>query len=376
MKKVFMFLGVLLVIMSIFQLNYSNAGKLPGIITWTSYDVGSSGYVQAAAIGDALMRKANVKLRVIPAGTDIGRITPLKSGMVDFSLTGIGSHFAWRGILDFASYTWGPQKLRQIWQVLPYGMSLVTAADANIKTPADVKGKRVAYIPGAPALNTSVEGFLAFANLTWDDVKKVLFGSYGAALKGLVEGKVDAEFTTGTASRLHELESSPRGIYWPPFPCSDKEGWKRLQKVAPYFGCDIIKTAVGLKKPTELPNYPYPTLVTYEKQSEEFVYNLTKAIYENYDFYKKIHPSMKGWEMKRAIRPPGMVPFHEGAVKFFKEIGAWTEGLEKYNKQTIEKEKARIAAWEKSKEKAIEDKISAKKFKGIWMKAEKAITTQ
>ena len=88
---------------------------------------------------------------------------------------------------------------------------------------------------------------------------------------------------------------------------------------------------------------------------------------------KNIHPSMKGWEMKRAIRPPGMVPFHEGAVRFFKEIGAWTEDLEKYNKRTIEQESARIAAWEKSKEQAIENKISAKKFRKVWIKAEKEI---
>lgn len=351
--------------------SHSDAESLPKLITWTAYDVGSAGFTQAAAVGDALMKKFKTKLRVIPAGTDIGRLTPLKSGMAHFALTGIGTHFAWRGIYDFASYTWGPQRLRVLWQTIPLGgCGLATAKDANIKKIADLKGKRVAWIPGAPALNVAHTAFLAFANMTWDDVKKVPMSGYGAAMKGLIENKIDAELSVGSASRLYELESSPRGLYWVPFPCGDKEGWARLNKIAPYFGCGVISGGAGQPEPFEGPTYPYPTLITYPERGEEYVYLLTKAIYEAYDLFKDTHPALTGWEMKKAIRPPAMAPIHSGAVRFFKEAGAWTAALEAWNSKALAQEKSRLKAWEKAREEALEKKISAKKFKKYWMDIE------
>ena len=349
----------------------SNAGTLPKLITWTAYDVGSGGYLQAAGVGDALMKRADVKLRVIPAGTDIGRLTPLKSGMADFALSGIGKHFAWRGIYDFASYSWGPQPLRQLWQVMPVGgMPLATTKSANIKTLADLKGKRLPWIPGAPALNVSMTAFLAFGDLTWDDVKKVPMGSWGAATNGLIDGKIDAFFQTGTAAKMYELDASPRGLYWTPFPCDDKAGWARMNKIAPYFGCAVITGAAGLTEPRELPNYPYPVLVTYPEKDKEYVYLLTKAIYEAYDTFKDTHPSMAGWEVKIAIRPPGLTPYHEGAVKFFKEVGAWSQELEDYNAKALAQEEKRMKLWSQTREEALEKKISEKQFAELWMERE------
>ena len=75
---------------------------------------------------------------------------------------------------------------------------MVTAKEAGIKTPYDLKGKRVFWIPGAPAHNITNTAFLAFANLTWNDVKKVEYPSYAAAARGMVEGTCDAGFNTGT----------------------------------------------------------------------------------------------------------------------------------------------------------------------------------
>ena len=363
MKKafyLFMVLALSLTLTGMLSVD-SNAEKLPKLITWTAYDVGSTGYLQAAAVGDALTEKSNVKLRVIPAGTDIGRLTPLKSGMADFALTGIGAHFAWRGLYEFASYSWGPQKLRQIWQVLPIGgMPLATAKDADIRKVADLKGKKIPWIPGAPAVNVGNTAFLAFANLTWNDVEKVPVGSWGTATGGLIDGKVDAMFMTGTSAKMYELEASPRGLYWPEFPCDDKAGWARLNKVAPYFGCYRTSKSAGLKEVRELPNYPYPVLVTYPEKDAEYVYLLVKIIHKAYDAFKGTHPAMTGWDMKTAIRAPVVVPYHEGAVKYFKEVGAWTPELDKSNKKALEQEKRDLSCGKKPVERESKIKFQTK----------------
>ena len=52
-------------------------------------------------------------------------------------------------------------------------LTVVAAKDSGIKTAADLKGKRVAWVIGAPSLNQNIAAILAFANLTWDDVKRV-----------------------------------------------------------------------------------------------------------------------------------------------------------------------------------------------------------
>ena len=57
---------------------------------------------------------------------------------------------------------------------------------------------------------------LAFAGLTEKDVKIVEFASYGAMWKGIVNNDVDAAYGTTITGPAKELETSPRGIVWPP----------------------------------------------------------------------------------------------------------------------------------------------------------------
>jgi TRAP transporter TAXI family solute receptor len=126
--------------------------KLPETLTWTAYDVGSGGYNQAVAIGNALKNKLGVNLRVLPGKNDISRNIPLRDGKVPFSANGIGgSYLAQEGVYEFGARTWGPQAVRSL--ILNNSdalLTIVTAKDANILTAADLKGKRVAWVSVRP----------------------------------------------------------------------------------------------------------------------------------------------------------------------------------------------------------------------------------
>ncbi len=147
--------------------------KLPDPITWTAYDVGSGGYNQAVAIGNAIKNKLQVNLRVLPGKNDVSRTAPLRDGKVPFSANGVGgSYLAQEGVYEFGAKAWGPQPVRAL--LINSGdalLTIVTAKDANIKTMADLKGKRVAWVVGAPSLNQNITALLAFGNLTWNDVQ-------------------------------------------------------------------------------------------------------------------------------------------------------------------------------------------------------------
>src|SRR3546814_17056048 len=113
-------------------------------------------------------------------------------------------------------------------------MMVGVAADVGVKEFKDLKGKRVAWVKGAPALNHNVTAFLAFAGLTWDDVEKVEFAGYGASWAGMTSNQVDAAFAITNSGSTNAVAASPRGPLWPPLPHAHTEGWKRMKAVAPY----------------------------------------------------------------------------------------------------------------------------------------------
>jgi TRAP transporter TAXI family solute receptor len=344
-------------------------GKLPETLTWTAYDVGSGGYNQAVAIGNALKNKMGVTLRVLPGKSDIARSIPLRDGQVPFSAHGVGgSYMAQEGLYEFGARDWGPQAVRAL--LLNNSdalLTIVTAKDANIKTMADLKGKRVAWVVGAPALNQNITALMASAGLTWNDVKRVEFGGFGAAMDGIVANQVDAAFASTISGQAYKIAASPRGVQYPIVPHNDKEAWARLNKVAPFYvrqwgaeGADLSAT-----NKVEGATYPYPVLMSMANADSELVYNMTKAMVELFPEYKDGAPGNLGWDIKRQMFA-WAIPTHEGAIKYFKEIKLWTDEHQKHNDALVARQKVLIDAWNAYKAKAPSDD---KEFIQGWMKA-------
>src|SRR5690606_7127090 len=143
---------------------------LPKTIAWSAYGVGSGGYNQAVAIGNVFKNKYGISLRVLPGKNDVSRNIVLKNGQVQFSANGVGgTYMAQEGLYDFGAPDWGPQPVRAL--LLNSGdavLTVITAKDANIKTLADLKGKRVARVGGAPAPHQNITALRAFARHTFE----------------------------------------------------------------------------------------------------------------------------------------------------------------------------------------------------------------
>lgn len=348
--------------------------KLPEMMAWSAFDVGSRGYVQGAAISNALTKKYKTKVRILPSGTSIGRMQPLKTGAASYGLLADEVFFAVEGLYEFSNINWGPQDLR-VALAHPAPVSIVATAKSGIKTPKDFKGKRIAWIPGGSTSNVKTEAYLAFAGLTWKDVQRTEMPSYAAAMKGLIEGKVDAMNVGITAPTLYELESSPMGISWPEFLPDDKEGWKRLNAIAPWLSPGKCAIGPGIKKdqPKNLISYTYPQLVTYAKQSSDEVYSLVKAFDETFDMYKDADPELPEWAVARAGRTPAGAPFHEGSIRYLKEKGIWTAESEQWNQKFLARGKKMQEAWKVALQEAKSKGISDKDFVEFWLAKRKEI---
>jgi len=298
--------------------------KLPPTMAVTAYDTGTAGFNISVAVGKMMKDKYSTDVRVLPAGNDVARLAPVRAGRAMVSAMGSGSFFAQEGVFEFGAREWGPQPLQLILSSTDCnGQSLGVARDTGITEIKQLQGKRVGFVVGSPALNQNALAVLAFAGLTQKDVKIVEFASYGAMWKGIVNNDADAGFATTITGPARELESSPRGIIWPPLPHKDEAGWARVQKVGAFF-TKLVATcgaAISPEKPVEMGNYPYPNFVTYASKSNDEIYAVTKAMIEGYDSFKDGAPGAVGLSVKRQTMR-WVLPFHPGSVKALKEAGS------------------------------------------------------
>jgi hypothetical protein len=110
----------------------------------------------------------------------------------------------------------------------------------------------------------------------------------------------------------------------------------------------------GEKVPTVM--YPWPITNTLATQSDELVYAICKAIYSKLDEIVAAYEPNEAMKVERAIIPEVviMAPYHNGAIKFFKEIKVWTEAHEAANKRRLEHLEKINKRWEAFMEEAEE----------------------
>ena len=321
--------------------------KLAPTMSFTAYDTGTSGFNIAVGVGKMLKDKHNADVRVLPAGNDVARLAPLRAGRAALAWMGTGSYFAQEGVFEFGVKEWGPQAIQMTLSTVDCnGLSVGVARDAGVKDWKDFRGKRLGFVVGSPALNQNALAIIAHAGLTQKDVKIIEFASYGAMWKGVINNDADGAFGSTVTGPAKELESSPRGIVWPTLDPDDKEAWARVKRVGAFFNPHVASCGAGItaSTPLKLATYPYPIATAYATQSNDQIYNLTKAMIQGYDLYKDSAPGASGLDVKRQTKQ-WVIPFHLGAVKALKEAGQWSAEDEAFNNNLIKRQDVLAAAW-------------------------------
>jgi TRAP transporter TAXI family solute receptor len=355
-----------------FALAAQKSVSIPKMMTWTSYDVGSSGYMMVGHVSTALYEKYGIKIRIIPAGTDIPRVYPVRLRDAEVAFHGLGSYFMQEGIEDYRKNEWGPQPVRALYFAQHPGLALGVRGDSKIKTFHDLKGKRIGAFPSM-ALTLISEQHLAFAGLTWDDVQRVDSPGYTAAIRMVMEGKIDASHINPTASLAYEMEAMPYGLRFIELPRDYAEGWKRVKAKNPAYGYfkATIGAGVSEEKPLDTVSYAYPICLAYDFLPEEKAYIITKLLYEAYPDYAKKHKAIKAYwtpEGNLRLMDDYPVPMHRGAIRYLKEIGKWTPEREARNKALLQHQADLKKIWDATMEEALTKKMKMRKFPPFWLK--------
>jgi TRAP transporter TAXI family solute receptor len=227
------------------------------------------------------------------------------------------------------------------------GLGLAVAKDTGAREVKDLKGKRLGIVVGSPALTQGALALLAFAGLGESDVTVVPFASNNAMWKGFIDNEADIALTSTLSGQAKEAAKSPRGIIWPALPAADKAGWARVHKKAPYFVARKVTCGAGGLSPAEpvaMSSYPYPIYMTFADRGEASIQAITRGMIETYDSYKSVASGADGLAL--ALQAfTWLVPYHDGAIRVFKEKGVWNEAAQKHNDGLVKRQRVLIDAW-------------------------------
>jgi TRAP transporter TAXI family solute receptor len=224
--------------------------------------------------------------------------------------------------------------------------TMTVLESSGIKNVKELKGKRVGYEYGGNKLTTLlVDAALEIAGMSIKDCVAVPLADLSSAQRALQERRVDAIFsgssTTPASLQLDEaigIRILPIGDLTPEsikdgVPKSVQDIYDRLVPGATAKVCPVGGT---VKEPTVLTGYPIQMTVS-TKLTEEEVYDVMKAIHANYKELADVNVWGREWIPENFVVENFMVPYHDGAVKFYKEVGLWTEAAEATQQALLKK---------------------------------------
>lgn len=284
---------------------------------------GTSGtyYGYGGVLGQYITNNAGVNVTVVSTDGSKANIQGIDAG--NYQLGTVQSDvmaYAWEGTRSFE--TEGKiESFRTVAGLYAEAVQLVTM-DPAIKSVADLKGKSVSI--GAPGSGVYFNAMdvLAAAGLTESDIK-AQYQSFADSADALKDGKIDAAFIVAGAPTpaITEL-CTTNSAYLVPI---DGAVAEKMMAECPFYTVYNVPAGTYAGQTEDVKTVTVKaTLIVNADASEEDVYNLTAAIFNNIDAITA--ENGKGAELSIENATSGMtVPFHAGAAKYFAEKGVEVE---------------------------------------------------
>jgi hypothetical protein len=278
------------------------------------------------AVGGAICRLMNknraetgFRCSVESTGGSVFNVNAIKAGELDFGLAQSDVQFnAAKGEAQFKGNA--DPDLRAVFSVHPEPFTVLARRDAGVKEFADFKGKR--FNIGNPGSGTLLSMEELLKQLGWAKADFSLAAELKADEQGtaLCDNKIDGFF--------YGVGHPSAAIQDPTIACGAKlisltgPAIEALVKEHPYYAKATIPGGMYANNPDPTQTYGVlATAVTSAKVSDDMVYALVKAVFDNFDEFKKLHPAFTTLDPKAMITNGLSAPLHPGAVKFYKEKG-------------------------------------------------------
>ncbi|WP_119418953.1 TAXI family TRAP transporter solute-binding subunit [Desertibaculum subflavum] len=279
------------------------------------------------AVGGAVCRLVNkdrkthgLRCSVESTGGSVFNVNTIKSGELDLGMAQSDVQFnATKGVAQFKEGgAYGD--LRSVFSVHPEPFTVLARKEAGITKFEDFKGKR--FNVGNPGSGTRASMDELLTALGWKISDFALASELKADEHGpaLCDNKIDGFFyavghpsaniqdpTTTCGAKLVSLTG----------PAIDK-----LVADKPYYAKATIPGGMYNNNPNPTATYGVlATMVTSAKVPDNVIYAVTKAVFDNFDEFKKLHPAFANLDPKKMVKDGNSAPLHTGAAKYFKEKG-------------------------------------------------------
>lgn len=289
------------------------AAEKPKFISILTGGTGGTYYPLGGSFAKIIKDATGIDANAETTGASAENMNTLKKedGEIAFTQTDIAS-YATEGKLMFNEKV---DNIQAIATLYPETIQIVTTAKSGIKSVEDLKGKKVSV--GAPGSGTvaNAEQILEVHGMTFDDIKKQDL-SFDESTQGIQDGTIDAAFVTaGTPTGAVEGLSATEDVVIVPI-AEDKI--EALIKKYPYYVQDEVPSGTYKLDSAVKTVAVQAMLVARKDLSEQVVYDITKAIFENLD--KVTHAKGKLIKVENALNGVG-IEVHPGAKKYFDEKG-------------------------------------------------------
>ena len=278
-------------------------------------------YGYGGILGSQIKSAAGITVNVVSTDGSKANILGIHAG--NYQLGTVQSDvmaYAWEGSRSFESEG-KIESFRVVGGLYAEAVQLVTM-NSEIKTVADLKGKKVSIGAAGSGVYFNAMDVLAAAGLTENDIKPQ-YQSFADSTDALKDGKIDAAFIVAGAptAAITEL-CTTNNAYLVPI---DGEIAENLISASPFYTAYTIPAGTYAGQDADVVTATVKaTLIVSASAAEDDVYNLTKAIFENTEAIAA--ENGKGAELSIENATSGMTaPFHAGAAKYFAEKGVTVE---------------------------------------------------
>jgi TRAP transporter TAXI family solute receptor len=279
------------------------------------------------AAGGAICRLVNkdrathgIRCSVESTGGSVFNVNTIKAGELDMGVAQSDVQFnAAKGQGQFKDAgAWAD--LRAVFSLHPEPFTVLARKEANIAKFEDLKGKR--FNVGNPGSGTraSLEELIAAMGWKLSDfglAAELKADEHGPAL---CDGKIDAFFYgVGHPSANIQDPTTTCGAKLVPITNAAVD---KLVKEKPFYAMATIPG--GLYPNNPQPTQTYGVLATFVSSAKvpaDTIYAVVKAVFENFEDFKKLHPALAALKPEDMIKNGVSAPLHDGAVKYYKEKG-------------------------------------------------------
>jgi TRAP transporter TAXI family solute receptor len=296
----------------------NKSSDLPRSVAIGANPAGTGAHAIASALAAVASKATPISAKVQPYNGPNAWMPLLESSEIEFGIINIlDSNMAATGT---GNYKKAYPMIRVVaGGVHPFTAGLIVRDKSEIKGLADLKGKRVAWDYGGHAINQTWQlAYLEAGGLKPTDVQQVRVSNLNDGVRAVPEGKVDAAFTAVGIGVVEEANAA-EPVRFLGLPNNAKSA-----KILSRYGASVVKSepAAGIKGETFVIGYPLQ-LVSATNVSDRTIETVLKAWWDNHAELQTMHPLLKKWTKEGQALTNFTVPYHAGAVKFYKGVKAW-----------------------------------------------------